>query len=76
MSATIKKITVKQQIACVEREIKQREKVYPGLVFSRRMRQVEADWQIQAMKAVLSTLQWLQANKDDIQAFMHERKVS
>ncbi len=74
MSATIKRINIKQQIACVKREIKQREKVYPGLVYAGKLRQVEADWQIMAMKAVLQTLEWIELHRVDIKVFIESRK--
>jgi hypothetical protein len=49
--------TLGQQIACVEREIRMRERVYPGWVSGGRMSQAKADHEIAAMKAVLTTLQ-------------------
>jgi hypothetical protein len=44
------------QIACVEREIRMREQVYPRRVGDRKMKQEAADREIAAMRAVLDTL--------------------
>ncbi len=57
-------VPLSQQIACVKREIAMREKVYPALVYKGKMRQVEADWQLTTMQAVLKTLETLQKNGD------------
>lgn len=45
------------QIDCIEREIRQRQNVYPRLVADKRMTQNFADTQIALMRAVLATLQ-------------------
>jgi len=47
------------QIACVQREIKQRERVYPRWVSEKKMTQVFADFQIKAMRDVLRSLEAL-----------------
>ncbi len=52
-------VPLSQQITCVKREIAMREKVYPALVYKGEMRQVEADWQLSTMQAVLKTLETL-----------------
>lgn len=57
--------TLAMQISAVEREIKMRHSVYPGLVLRKKMSQREADIQIAAMEAVLKTLQSLKAQKSD-----------
>lgn len=44
------------QIVCVEREIRQRHRVYPRLVERGTMKAVQADAEIAAMNAVLQTL--------------------
>lgn len=49
-------IDLQAQIACVEREIRLRQKVYPRWVGNRRMSQEKADLEIATMKAVLDTL--------------------
>lgn len=53
---TEERIDIKAQIACVEREIKMRERVYPRWVEAKRMTQAKADHELEAMKAVLWTL--------------------
>lgn len=47
------------QIAEVKREIELRLRVYPGLVFSRKMKQEAADIHLENMRAVLATLEHL-----------------
>lgn len=49
------------QIACVEREIRQRERVYPRLVFNRKMSRASADREIEIMRTVLETLRQIKA---------------
>ena len=51
--------TLEAQIACVERELKMRVRVYPRWVEARRMTQQKADVEISTMEAVLATLQAL-----------------
>ena len=48
--------TLDEQIACVEREIAMRERVYPGWVRAGRMTQQKADREIETMRAVLATV--------------------
>lgn len=55
-----------EQIACVEREIAMRERVYPTLIARQRMSKANADRETAQMKAVLATLLWLQAHEDKI----------
>ncbi len=52
-------ITLADQIACVEREIKMRERVYPTRVALGRMTEANARKEIHRMQAVLETLQKL-----------------
>lgn len=47
------------QIACVDREIVMRRRVYPRLVAGGRMKQEAADDEITTMLEVHSTLRWL-----------------
>lgn len=49
-------VTLDDQIACVEREIRMRERVYPHQVNLGRMNQEYADRELARMRAVLSTL--------------------
>lgn len=49
-------IPLAAQVAEVERELRQRERVYPRLVADKRMTQAAADRQTAVMRAVLATL--------------------
>jgi hypothetical protein len=49
-------IDLPKQIACVEREISFRERVYARWVAAGKMKQDKADYEIAAMRAVLETL--------------------
>lgn len=53
-------IPLDSQIRCVEREIRQRLRVYPRLVERGTMKRHEADYEIEAMQSVLATLKRLQ----------------
>lgn len=52
-------ISIEQQIAAVQREIRMRERVYPRRVSDRKMTQQLADRELAAMRAVLATLEAL-----------------
>lgn len=52
--------TLERQVQCVKREIGQRQRVYPRLVQAGKMPQAQADEELEAMRAVLATLQGLQ----------------
>lgn len=49
-------IPLDEQIACVEREIKMRERAYPRWVAEKRMTQKKADYELAAMRAVRETI--------------------
>jgi hypothetical protein len=51
--------TLRQQIACVQREIVQRRRVYKSLVFRGRMSEAEAEMEIACMEQVSRTLRAL-----------------
>jgi len=50
-------ISIEQQIQCVAREIKMRERCYPRWVRQGRMKETEAQRELERMRAVLHTLQ-------------------
>jgi hypothetical protein len=50
------KVSIDDQIKCVQREIGMRERVYPRWVEQKKMTQEKADYEIAAMKAVLASL--------------------
>ena len=47
-------ITNKEIIAEAERELKMRERVFPGWVAAQRMTQQESEYQLQGIKAILA----------------------
>jgi hypothetical protein len=53
-------ISLNQQIESVKREIALRKRVYPAWVTQKRMKQANATFEIEAMEAVLATLEALQ----------------
>lgn len=53
-------IPIADQIACVERELRQRARVYPRLVESGRMTPNKSRQETVAMEAVLATLQGIE----------------
>ena len=58
-------ITIDDQIACVERELEMRPKVYLRLIAQRKMTAQRADHEIACMEAVLKTLQrWKRAQRE------------
>jgi hypothetical protein len=52
-------VSIEDQVACAERELKMRERVYPRWVGEGRMSQDKADKEIAAMRAIIATLQAL-----------------
>jgi hypothetical protein len=52
--------TLAEQIACVERELTMRKRVYPRWTEANKMTQAKADAEIRAMMAVLETLRGLE----------------
>lgn len=52
-------VPITDQIAAVQRELKMRHRVYPGLVQRGTMTQAKADHEIACMQAVLTTLELL-----------------
>lgn len=51
------------QIACIEREIRMRERVYPRFVETGRMTSIGAEREIACMRAVLHTLRNVQQGR-------------
>jgi hypothetical protein len=52
-------VSIADQLAAVEREIRLRQRVYPRWVETSRMTQVKADQELAAMRAVAETLRAL-----------------
>ena len=63
MASEIMPITLERQIIAVNREIRMREHTYPRWVGKGKMKQEEADEELNVMRAVLNTLQVLQKAK-------------
>jgi hypothetical protein len=57
-------VSLTAQIACVRREISMRERVYPRWVEAKRLTQRKADDEIHTMRAVLATLEAVNAKPD------------
>jgi hypothetical protein len=57
--------TIQQQIACVQREIRLRQRVYPKRIRAEFMTAAEAAREIACMQAVLSTLQALHPQRQE-----------
>jgi len=66
-------VPLAEQIAEVEREIRQRCRVYPKWVQDGRYKQETADAKLAAMRAAQSTLTWLEQNMDWIKAEAQRR---
>jgi hypothetical protein len=68
------KISLAQQIEEVERELKLRESVFRSHGRTGGMRSSEAEFHIARMKAVLTTLRWLQAHEATIRTAVAQSK--
>jgi hypothetical protein len=56
-------LPLEKQIACVQRELAMRRKVYPKRVQAQFMTPGQMLQEIRAMEAVLQTLEWVQAQE-------------
>jgi hypothetical protein len=65
-----RKISLAQQIEEVDRELKMRAAVYPRQVTSGKLRQGEADYQIERLEAVRDTLNWLAKHEKRIKELL------
>ena len=70
MSATDRlfAVSIEEQIASVEREIRMRESAYPRWVEQRRMTVKTAEHEITCMQAVLATLRRVEATREGVQS--------
>jgi len=55
-------ITLAEQVQCVAREIKLRERTYPRLIYRGKITRSLAETELRRMRAVLSTLQSLRSS--------------
>jgi predicted nuclease with RNAse H fold len=68
-------VSLAQQIRCVERELRLRRHVYPRWIEEKRLSQADADAEILAMEAVLSTLGRLWTEQHPVQASLPLEKT-
>ena len=59
-------VSLAEQIGEVKSELEMRGRVYPRLISAGKLTQRRADYQMERMRAVLRTLEWLYANRDAI----------
>jgi hypothetical protein len=69
-----KPISLAQQIEEVEREIKLRESAFQSYGRAGKIRSSEAEFYLMRMKAVLTTLRWLQAHEATIRVSVAKSK--
>lgn len=62
------KVSIGSQIDEVKRELEERERVYSRLIASRKLRPSVAEYQMDRMRSVLATLEWIRDNETDIRA--------
>lgn len=65
-------ISIGQQIEEVQRELEKREQVYPRLIDAKKMKRSVAEYHVERMRAVLRTLEWVQAHRDQLHAIKQE----
>ena len=68
------KISLIGQVAEIDREISQRQLLYPRLVREGRMREEERVMLMDRIMAIRSTLMFCRENENDIRAWMAEKK--
>lgn len=71
-----RKFSIDQQIGEVDYELRQRAGVYARAVSKGSMRQSEADYHVEGMKAVLATLEWCRDNRETIAKVHAEAKAA
>jgi len=59
-----RKISLSQQIEEIDWELARRKNDYPRLVSRGKLRESEADYQMERLRAARATLEWLQGNED------------
>ena len=63
MTAEADRVSLADQVRCVERELQLRERLYPDFVARRRMKPADAKRELARMRAVLVTLRRLAADE-------------
>src|SRR6185503_12138709 len=69
-------VSLDNQISCVRRELSLRRAVYPRLIQNKKMTQAWADFQMDAMEAVLKTLEQLHHTQEQAELFADAGKDS
>jgi hypothetical protein len=59
-----RKISLSQQIEGIDWELQRRNAEFPGLISRGKLRESEADYQMERLRAARSTLEWLLENED------------
>lgn len=63
---TPRKFSIAAQVEEVERELGKRDSVYPGLVFTRKLTQAQAEFHYARMVAVGDTLRWVRDHAGEL----------
>lgn len=69
------KISIVGQIAEIDREIAERQKLYPRLVNDGRMKEEQRVMLMDRIYAIRATLMFCRENENDIRAWMAEKKA-
>lgn len=69
------KITLKDQIKCVRREVVMRTTYYPNLIRAGKLRERDAEHELAAMEAVLETLEALERGEQATRELFKSRIV-
>jgi hypothetical protein len=65
-------ISLSDQLAAAQREVRMRKQTYPRLIEQGKMTTVEADYQIRVMEAIVKTLHRLDAEERQMSLFSPE----
>lgn len=69
------KISIIGQLAEIDREIQMRERVYPEMVRTGKMKSGESDMLMERIRAIRATLVFCKDNEPEIRAFIAARKA-
>lgn len=56
MATTLFPPSIDEKVACIERELKYRRRVYPRFIWAKKMSQQKADREIEVMESILGDL--------------------
>ncbi len=60
------RLSIAALVQCARREVSMRERVYPNQIARGMIRQGFADYELKAMRQIVDTLEWLQANEETV----------